>query len=89
MSDTAKWVKFVERPAPAGRLTKEWAVVAKQNGDVLGIIDWYGQWRKYVFEPRFGTVYEQDCLRDIATFCESQTRQQKERAKERKLSRTR
>jgi hypothetical protein len=87
MADTAKWIKFVERPVRAGLVTKEWAVAAKPWGDILGIINWYQRWRKYVFEPQPYTIYEQDCLRDIATFCESQTRQQKERAKERKAAR--
>src|SRR3990167_10059944 len=64
----SKWIDFLERPPnPKTRL---WRVVSKKGGDSLGRIEWYGPWRKYAFEPHESTVYEEDCLRDIAAFVE-------------------
>lgn len=38
----------------------------------LGDIKWWSPWRKYAFFPEEGTLFEQDCLRDIAEFIEKQ-----------------
>lgn len=76
----AKWLIFINDPErAANRKTRVWAVVNKDNGSELGIVEWYTGWRKYVFVPHASTLYEQDCLRDIADFCEQATRDQKER----------
>ncbi len=39
--------------------------VASQNGDVLGIIKWYPQWRQYCFFPTSETVWSIGCLQDV------------------------
>ena len=44
--------------------------VMADTGYYLGDIEWHPEWRKYVFFPEVNTLYEQDCLRDIATFIE-------------------
>ena len=36
----------------------------------LGQVKWYGPWRCYSFFPEAGTLFEKQCLRDIAAFCE-------------------
>ncbi len=77
----AKWIEFrdVSEHFPA-RKTRTWAVLPKaQPGAVLGRVEWYPGWRKYVFAPEADTVYEQDCLRDIAAFCEQQTREHRDK----------
>jgi hypothetical protein len=33
-------------------------------------------WRAYAYYPRTSTLYEKDCLRDIAQFCETETANQ-------------
>lgn len=73
----AKWIAFEEEPVRDGRVTREWRVVAKQSGNVLGVVRWYTGWRRYVFAPEWGSEYEQDCLRDIASFIERETRERK------------
>ena len=62
----------VEKQAkPPGRKTDIYTVRAADDaGTVLGQIRWYGSWRCYVFCPEANTVFEQDCLRDIAGFLE-------------------
>jgi hypothetical protein len=47
----------------------------------LGLIKWYAPWRKYSYFPNLNTVYEQVCLREIAEFCEIETRKRKEKNK--------
>lgn len=54
-------------------LTKRWAVRPQDGTPDIGIVKWYGPWRKYCFFPTPETVYEWVCLRDIARFCESET----------------
>jgi len=65
------WIRFDElTPNPA---TKRWAVTTKDDIQI-GTVKWYGPWRKYCFFPMAETVYEQVCLRDIASFCETETK---------------
>lgn len=75
----ATWIDFIEiEPAPK---TNRWEVRTKDNGYRLGVIQWFGRWRRYCFFPDSETFYEEQCLRDIAVFCEIQTKQHKERKK--------
>lgn len=69
---SATWIRFDElTPNPA---TKRWAVMPKDDGAQIGRVQWYGPWRKYCFMPMANTVFEQLCLREIAAFCEEQTK---------------
>jgi hypothetical protein len=68
----AKWIEFVEDTPPAWK-TKAWRILSKQHSSHLGWVKWWGGWRKYCFFPTEGSLFEQDCLRDIADFCESKT----------------
>ena len=71
---------IVMRSLPANPKTKRWQVVTKAEGALLGSIGWFGRWRRYAFTPYEGSVYEQDCLRDIASFIEAQTKAHREAA---------
>lgn len=62
---------------PSGR-TRCWGVMAKDGKAYLGTVRWWGAWRCYAFFPEANTVYERTCLRDIATFCEERTRDQRQ-----------
>jgi hypothetical protein len=66
-----KWVQFVELQIPL-RKTRVWDVESK-DGNQLGVIKFYGSWRCYSFFPLAGTLYEHNCLWDIADFCAKQT----------------
>lgn len=83
---TPKWITFREDPVPFGRKTKHWTILTKDSETWLGSVSWYGPWRKYTFTPTidFPTVFEEDCLRDIASFVEEQTRAQRAEAKARR-----
>jgi hypothetical protein len=65
-----KWIDIHE--ITANTKTKRFAVTTK-DGDSLGEIRFFPTWRKYSFYPYGQTVYEADCLRDIAQFCADET----------------
>ncbi len=77
------WIIFEHAgPSKSGK-THEWRVQPKDNGDLaacIGVVKWYAGWRGYAFMPYGNTVFEEDCLREIADFCERQTREHKQRA---------
>ncbi len=68
------YIQFVEDGYTPSRKTLRWEVVPLPRGAVIGEVKWYGPWRKYCFFPRSETVYEQVCLREIADFCEEETK---------------
>ena len=57
--------------------TQVWRVLTKYGPEQIGWVSWYTPWHKYAFHPNENTVYEQVCLREIATFCERATAQHK------------
>ncbi len=67
-----KWITIDYHGESASGKTSIWYVNNK-DGTPLGYIMWHGPWRKYCFAPRDKTIYEQDCLRDIANFCEQKS----------------
>ena len=71
-------VYFTDKGASASGKTRIWEVLPEHSVIPLGTVKWFGRWRKYSFFPELNTVYEQDCLRDIAEFCETITRQHRE-----------
>jgi len=52
-------------------------VVPKDGGPKLGSVHWYAPWRRYVFQPCMGTIYEPVCLRGLADVCETLTKEHK------------
>jgi len=48
--------------------TTVWLVVNNSSGGLLGGIEWYSQWRQYVFMPEGETIFNNGCLKDIQDF---------------------
>jgi len=72
MSRDPTWIRFdATGPSDSGK-TETWRV-STLDGAPLGRIAWFGRWRRYAFFPFDATVFEQQCLRDIAAFCEQAT----------------
>jgi hypothetical protein len=67
-----KWIVIEQIESPAK--TKRWKVATTYDATILGRIAFYPRWRKYAFYPETNTLYEQDCLRDIAEFLETETK---------------
>ncbi len=53
--------------------TKVWNVVNPIKALILGNIKWYGAWRKYCFCPNDDTIFDPDCLDEIASFMRKET----------------
>jgi hypothetical protein len=54
--------------------TKLFSVYALKDGFFLGEVEWFPDWKQFVFSPADNTVESPTCLRDIADFCEMQTK---------------
>ena len=67
-------IYFVRLPAVEGKKTASWAVLAKADHVFLGTVKWFARWYQYSFFPQIDTVFERTCLRDIADFCETETK---------------
>ena len=61
-----------------GRKTPIFIVRNKNNSVLLGQINFYPQWRKYVFEPTDDVIFDTSCLKDILSFMEEQQKEWKE-----------
>jgi hypothetical protein len=76
------WIEFTEvERSPSGK-TRRWNVTSREGGGLIGAVQWHAPWRKYCFFPRDQTVFEEDCLRDIAKFIEAATLEHKRVANE-------
>ena len=64
-----------------GIKTKRWVVLPNDGGYALGSIGFYPRWRKYCYFAARSTIFEQDCLRDIADFIEDQTKEHRQARK--------
>lgn len=78
------WVAFHELGTIVGGVTKLYSVM--QGGERLGEVRWFGRWRKYAFFPLPGTLYEENCMRDIADFCVHATKLHRQQRKEAKTA---
>lgn len=75
-----KWVSFQLEERKRGAKTDVWHVWSIKEAPMtahLGIVKWFAPWRKYAFFPAEQTLYEQDCLRDLAEFVEVETVKQR------------
>jgi len=71
------FIKFAE-VKDSKRKTKQFCIMNTTNMPcVLGYISFYPQWRKFVFFPNkeIITLFDDSCLREIANFCEDQSRE--------------
>ena len=68
--------------SPSGK-TEIWDIVSRSRNDTLGEVRWLGGWRQYVFRPDEGTIWNEECLRDVAQFCRLATKARSELRSER------
>jgi hypothetical protein len=67
-----KWIDSVDCSRTTEK-TKRFELRAKQDGALLGTVQWFGRWRRYVFMPAPSTIFETDCLNDIRAFLDELT----------------
>lgn len=80
----AKWITFIEKDYPE-RKTRVFHVLTKDGGILLGVISWFGRFRKYSFHPLDDRVFESTCLRDIAGFMDDLMEERKKERENKKL----
>jgi len=68
------YIDFILGKKLPGRKTDVWKVVSVQDGAELGVIGWYGPWRKYSFFVTGGKIFESKCLMDIVQFLDRETK---------------
>ena len=66
------YLDFREMPTPLKK-TKVFAVLNTLAKIPLGTIRFHGAWRKYLFVPDAGTMFDPDCLDEISKFAREQT----------------
>jgi hypothetical protein len=72
------WIRFVYFSRSDSGLTSRWKVVRSNGDSVLAWIAWYAPWRRYAMHAIEGIVFDATCLREIADFCETETREHKD-----------
>ena len=72
------FLSFIDCGASESGKTKRWAIQTAE-GFNLGWVSWYGPWRKYTAQFLQGASFDPTCLREIADFIESKTREHKEK----------
>jgi len=77
MNTAEKYIR-IEEIEPAAK-TKRWRVFNIRSAETCGIIKWYGGFRKYVFFPNDGFLFDHECLQMIADFLRQQNAQRKKR----------
>lgn len=73
MSVTRVWISFKLNDRRLKAKTDTWEVWSLDEAMHLGQIRWLSPWRKYCFFPASETIWEEDCLRFVAEFIESET----------------
>ena len=73
------FLSFIENGFSASGKTRIWTVDSIDGGVYLGKVSWWGAWRRYVFHPSDNTVYDPNCLKAIADFCQTKTDEHKEK----------
>lgn len=72
------FIAFAEVATDRPGKTKQWVVkTSDEFGLILGFVRWYTSWRKYCYAPLTETVYEEQCLREIADFVAARTAEQR------------
>ena len=80
---SSAFINFEVVPIHEFRVTRIWAVRNLRGVD-LGQVRWYGAWRKYCFVPAAECMFDHTCLRAIADFCDKQTVDHKQEARDRR-----
>jgi len=54
----------LERSSPSGK-THVFRIESTHSQETLGTISWYGPWRRYVFYPAAGTLWDASCILEL------------------------
>ena len=83
LAGTGRWISFWLLPRRPPRVTDTWDVADRLTGRTsLGEVRWVAQWRRYLFVPAAGRVFDATCLRDISDFCDRVMQDRQRRRKQ-------
>lgn len=71
------FLQLVEQPEQRTGKTKVFSVINYAR-TFLGTVKWHSPWRRYVFLPAESTLFDPECLHDMADLLVSETNKQKE-----------
>lgn len=60
------YLHFKDMPVKKGMKTRIVNVYSLNGSESLGEISWFPHWRRYVFTPTADTLYDPDCLEELA-----------------------
>ena len=62
--------ELIGDPKEHSRRHPAYEIQNKKSGDRLGLVAWYFRWKRMVFEPTEGALFDAECLRALAAFIE-------------------
>jgi len=68
MKTEYKYFHFEVWPKTQLNKTQTWFCYSNSSKDILGVVKWFGKWRRYCFFPEGETVFSSGCLNDIVDF---------------------
>ncbi len=75
MVPVGTYMRAQEQPLVPGRKTRKWHIYSR-GPNRLGVIEWWGAWRQYVFVPDENTIFSAGCMRDLIEFMSAIRRSQ-------------
>jgi hypothetical protein len=80
----SQWLAFVKADNFDKKKTDQFYVNNKVNNSCVGMIKWYGAFRKYVFYPTPNFIFDSACLKDIASYLSALMLERKVKSQESK-----
>ena len=68
MKTRYEFIEFLKSDRSLRRKTKVWRCISIKTSTLLGEVEWHGPWRQYCFFPSDRTIFNKQCLTDIAEF---------------------
>lgn len=75
----SKWIVFEKIGKSKTGKTNIWRVSDAKGGYEVAEIRWYGRWRRYALFPLGFTIFDHECLREVADFCETESKKARQR----------
>ena len=60
-------------------------LLKKFDTEVLAKISWFGKWRRYVFYPSEGTLFDAACLGEVKEFIDNLMKERKQSNREKEV----
>ncbi len=69
----SRQLEFVHEGTSDSGKTHLYEIHSVHDGSLLGLVRWYGPWRKYVVHPQSDALFDASCLEEIAAFLRADT----------------